>query len=103
MVPPAPPRLSITTCWPRISESFAASGRATVSVPPPGGNGTIILIGLLGQSWAAEANGRSNAHAMTQNDFAMAFIRGLLLGDEFRDEVPVEGLRSPFAPVAALL
>jgi hypothetical protein len=32
-------------CWPRISESFSAAIRAVTSMPPPGGNGTYILIG----------------------------------------------------------
>src|SRR5215207_6742725 len=40
MLPPAPPRLSITTCWFQASESFAATIRATESMPPPAGNGT---------------------------------------------------------------
>src|SRR2546428_5489236 len=40
MLPPAPPRLSTRTCWPSCSESFCATGLATMSVGPPGGNGT---------------------------------------------------------------
>jgi hypothetical protein len=38
--PPAPPRLSITTVAFSASASNCANGRATVSVAPPGGNGT---------------------------------------------------------------
>src|SRR5262245_56154262 len=39
----APPLLSITTCWPHVSESRAERMRAIASAPPPGGNGTITL------------------------------------------------------------
>src|SRR3977135_2878395 len=41
ILPPAPPRFSMTTCWPRRSDSHWAILRATMSVGPPGGNGTI--------------------------------------------------------------
>jgi hypothetical protein len=34
-------------------ESASASGRAIASLAPPGANGTIILIGLLGKSSCA--------------------------------------------------
>src|ERR1700686_2858841 len=52
-------------CWPRISESFSAAIRAVTSMPPPGGNGTYILIGRDGKSvcaWAA-VTPRASAHA----------------------------------------
>src|ERR1700726_2410674 len=42
-------------CWPRISESFSAAIRAVTSMPPPGGNGTYILIGRDGKSVCAGA------------------------------------------------
>jgi hypothetical protein len=46
-----------------MCESFAESGRATVSVPPPGGNGTTTRTGFDGQSCAAAcaANTRNDA------------------------------------------
>src|SRR5262245_32478654 len=50
---PAPPRFSITTCWPQISDSFAATIRPTPSVPPPGGNGTTRRTTREGQAWAS--------------------------------------------------
>ena len=46
--PPAPPRLSTTTCWPMSCESGWLMERARRSLPPPGGNGTIIRIGRVG-------------------------------------------------------
>src|SRR5690242_2936024 len=50
--PPAPPRLSTTNCWPRISDNFAENTRAVMSLPPPGANGTITRTGLVGYCWA---------------------------------------------------
>jgi hypothetical protein len=47
-VPPAPARLSTTTCWPISPLSFSAMMRMTMLVLPPGGNGTISVIGRLG-------------------------------------------------------
>ena len=35
--PPAPPRFSMTTCWPRSAESFCPTMRPMASTPPPGG------------------------------------------------------------------
>src|SRR5512139_4230493 len=50
----APPGLlSTTTCQPVFSVSLAWMMRATGSVDPPGGKGTMILIGPLGQSACA--------------------------------------------------
>src|SRR5687768_14329891 len=39
-------------CWPSCCESFAAIGRANVSVPPPAGNGLRKVTGLVGQACA---------------------------------------------------
>jgi len=48
-MPPAPaPRLSTTTCLPSRSLRCWANTRPTTSLLPPGGNGMIIRIGLLG-------------------------------------------------------
>jgi hypothetical protein len=46
--PPAPPRLSTTSGLPRRSPSCWPITRATMSLLPPGGNGTISRIGRLG-------------------------------------------------------
>src|SRR5678815_3857127 len=55
MVPPAPPRLSMTNCCPNASLSLANRMRLTVSAPPPAGYGTITLTGRVGHSACAEA------------------------------------------------
>ena len=47
-MPLAPARLSITTCWPRRSESLLPMRRPTRSVLPPGVNPMISLIGRWG-------------------------------------------------------
>jgi hypothetical protein len=47
-MPPAPERLSMTTCCPQASVSFCPIPRARKSVDPPGGNGTTIRIGFVG-------------------------------------------------------
>ncbi len=51
-VPPAPARFSISTRLPSWASSWAASGRAKASVPPPAANGTMKVTGFSGQDWA---------------------------------------------------
>src|SRR5436190_5002285 len=51
-MPPAPPRFSITICWPTCSPKRAAMMRVIVSGRPPAAYGTITLTGLLGNSCA---------------------------------------------------
>jgi hypothetical protein len=46
--PPAPGLFSITTACFSSRDSASATGRATVSATPPGGKGTISVIGLSG-------------------------------------------------------
>jgi hypothetical protein len=48
MVPPAPPRLTITTGCPSASCSFAPIVRAMKSAAPPGGTGSTMEIGRVG-------------------------------------------------------
>src|SRR6187200_3433138 len=55
IAPPAPGLFSITTGCFSSRDSASATGRATVSATPPGGNGTIIVIGLSGY-WANAAD-----------------------------------------------
>src|SRR6218665_1045663 len=52
-LPPAPGRLSTTTLQRFCSAIFCATVRAIMSVPPPGGNGTIRRIGLAGEARCA--------------------------------------------------
>src|SRR5512140_597272 len=51
-LPPAPGLLSITKVQPVAAATFWLVSRATMSVPPPGGNGTTRRIGLAGQACA---------------------------------------------------
>src|SRR4029077_820122 len=53
IVPLAPARFSTTTPCPQASCSFAPTTLATMSVPPPGGNATMIFTGLVGNASAA--------------------------------------------------
>src|SRR5688572_19247194 len=62
MLPCAPARLSMTTCWPHSSASFAPRMRASASVPPPGGNGTMKRTGFSGKRSCA-ATGKASAQA----------------------------------------
>src|SRR5580704_1530184 len=64
MLPPAPPRFSITTVWPQISSSFLPTRRAVMSVEPPGVNGTTMRTGFAGQV-AALARRARRAGAVT--------------------------------------
>src|SRR5712691_9214568 len=54
-MPPAPGRFSTTICCPSDSDIFGPMMRDIVSGRPPGAYGTIILIGLLGNSCACAA------------------------------------------------
>ncbi len=47
IVPPAPPRFSITMVAPRCLDMTCASSRATLSVGPPAANGTTAETGRL--------------------------------------------------------
>ena len=50
-MPPAPPRLSTMTCCLSGSASRCATTRARMSLPPPGGKGTIRRMGREGYGW----------------------------------------------------
>src|SRR5262245_53492647 len=74
MVPPAPPRFSTTSGWPSGFSSFCARMRATMSVDPPGGKGTMTRIGLAGQLCPyAEHAANANAHAATMQCSSLIF------------------------------
>src|SRR3972149_2640461 len=65
MLPPAPVRFSMMMDWPRISDIFSATTRATTPVPPPAENDTTRWIGRAGNSCASELAQTSMA-AMTK-------------------------------------
>src|SRR6266446_1497218 len=66
-MPLAPGRFSTSTGWPSRSVIFGPIRRDMMSVVLPGGNGTMILIGLEGQDCASAAavNPRANAASTT--------------------------------------
>src|SRR5688572_28238128 len=87
MLPCAPARLSTMTCWPHVSPSFAARIRASASVPPPGGNGTMKRTGLSGNCAGTCASARAGTAprsiAMKRRFISSCYHR-LLLGDPQR-------------------
>src|SRR5436853_2797532 len=58
--PPAPGLFSITTGCFSSRDSASATGRATVSATPPGGNGTIIVTGRSGYGACPRAAGAAS-------------------------------------------
>ena len=69
-VPCAPERFSTMTCCPHISPSFAPRMRASASVPPPGGNGTMNRTGFSGNRSCAMPNaGIANVRSKTRRRF----------------------------------
>src|SRR5262249_45625330 len=61
--------------WPSESPSFCATTRATLSVPPPAGNGTMTRTGRSGQlSARASATAETIAHSETQNTTTRSMI-----------------------------
>src|SRR5688572_21219207 len=81
IVPPAPPRLSTSTCWPIDSPMRCATSRATTSVVPPAGKGTTIRSGRAGKAGSA-AWRTLDASASAASETA-------------RTNVPVIAMRSP--------
>src|SRR5262245_58632493 len=65
IAPEAPPRLSTTIGVPRLCWSWGCTTRATWSVMPPGGNGTIRRIGCTGQACAAHCADQPSSIART--------------------------------------
>src|SRR4051812_19369899 len=83
MPPPAPALFSMITGCFRKRLIASAAGRATMSATPPGGNGTIMVIGLLGYaSWAS--NGAGNAATSVANATMRRWVRrtGVLRNDD---------------------
>src|SRR5262245_646625 len=82
--PPAPPRVSTTTCWPSSADSPLASERPNRSAAPPAANGTISLSGRFGNGCAPAAGGSSAAAKRTErrarrvNECAMCSLNEFL-------------------------
>src|SRR5688572_16154849 len=79
IAPPAPGRLSTTTGWPKDSETRVPIIRPSRSVPPPGANGEIMRMGLLGYLSADAPNARPHAINI-QADTTAFCIPTLLVG-----------------------
>src|SRR6187200_176362 len=68
MLPPAPALFSTITDCPMFSESFLATMRPAVSVPPPGAKPTVRVTGRVGAqacaaAWPAKASAAAAASA----------------------------------------
>src|SRR4030095_4522504 len=77
MPPPAPALFSMTTGEPSARPIASASGRPTISATPPGGNGTIIVIGFDGYASCA-AGGDAAASAATSTITREGNIRAFM-------------------------
>src|SRR6266404_3433528 len=64
-MPLAPARLSTMTCCPHASVNLAPIARAMVSFPPPGGNGAINRIDLIGYPDEGRSAPKLGATAVT--------------------------------------
>ena len=73
-VPPAPPRLSTMIGCPRAAPSLSPTTRAMMSVVLPAVNGTITLIGLLGQVGCAAAPDATALAAMARRRPRILFV-----------------------------
>src|SRR6185295_898208 len=65
MVMPAPGLFSTTIDWPRRGESLSAIARATMSTPPPGGNGAMKRMVLAGYGWPSAGGAPASSRAAT--------------------------------------
>src|SRR6266705_219421 len=75
---PAPGRLSTTNCCPSDSESFCASARAMMSVPPPAAEGTMKRTGFAGYAVCAAADSQASAE-IRRRIVLIAFMLSLQL------------------------
>src|SRR5687768_14521258 len=74
MMPLAPPLFSTTTGCEIERPSWSAVKRASVSVTPPGGQGTIIFIGLSGYSASTGRTSATSAAAIASRPSRRTFI-----------------------------
>ena len=71
VMPPPPGTFSMMICWPSVSPSVGCRMRASVSIGPPAANGTTMVIGRLGQSWALDAGGERGECRGEANELAV--------------------------------
>src|SRR5213592_4844466 len=85
MVVPAPGLFSMMIGWPRRGESFSPTARATMSTPPPGGNGAMKRIGFAGYCAAAGLFKKKNSKTAKARIVMAGCYRRGLLGVDCRD------------------
>ena len=83
-MPAAPGLFSITTAWPQASCSFCARMRVPMSVPPPGGKGTTMRIGLAGHACADAASGHASSAMAANTALSTAPLRSDTVDVEHR-------------------
>src|SRR5262245_51841296 len=91
MLPAPPPTFSMMTgCCPSDARRRSAKMRASASVGPPGGYGTIIVIGRDGNGCGtAPERPRATTHRIAATSLTMGIALFLLhIGDCFRDRLP---------------
>jgi hypothetical protein len=98
-MPPAPPTFSTITCWPRISDSRAATIRPMMSAPPPAANGTTMVMGRLGQLCAA-AGAWAATQAKTDAAAMLMKLRLSIMSGSRLEHGPYEN--RPFRPWSLL-
>src|SRR5258706_16436628 len=90
MVPPPPPLFSTSTGWPSVSLIRLPTRRATMSVVPPGGNGTSTRTGLDGKGCAFAFHERKIPRK-TQSSLRIAFSSVAGLDARALDQIGVVG------------
>src|SRR5690606_12028348 len=90
ILPPAPGLFSTTIGWPRSLASDSPSVRAITSIAPPGGKGTIQVMGRSGYAAAAAEAANRPAIAAAAQTVLMAGDRRVLCFNciSIRDEWP---------------
>jgi hypothetical protein len=83
MLPPAPARLSTTKGWPSRWPISSETMRAVVSTPPPGGHGTISLMGCDGYLGRVFGRGRQRALPSTHAAAMAGQQAGMRAGMQF--------------------
>src|SRR5881394_1813978 len=83
---PAPGLFSTKNCWPRVFEKWSASTRPTMSVPPAGGDGTMMRTARAGYVWADARRATSRRRALTHRmQYLSADLDGLRRHEHERD------------------
>src|ERR1700760_3387372 len=88
MVPPAPPTFSTITGWPSDVFIRSLTMRATMSVMPPGGNGTIRVTGFDGKLSALAPATQASATSSTAKRDANFITLSLRLDAVALDDRP---------------